>query len=251
MKVDKTGIFGWLWSILLHTGIFLLLLYLSSYDLSPIHNNRSNIVNIDIVSITKAVKTVKLKKVYRKKNVIKHKIKIKKSIKIHPKKIRKIKKSVIKKNSKKKIKKKIIKPVESRKLRLIRKRLNKTIEQIQRHNRRSAITAIQKKLKIKIGHTSKEKISYDKLIRYLIQRRWTINNYILTKKNYYTIIKVVLAKSGSLLKISSIKSSGNGYFDKTCIDAVKLAAPFPPYEFSLDRTNDIILTCRVDKNEIH
>ncbi len=259
---DKAKISGWLWSILLHICVLLLLLYLSSYSVSHIYR-KQNIINIDILSIANSSHVQKRKKIYIRKKSVKHKRKIKKNIKKQPVKItKKIEKKLVTKNNKKKInkfkrklksksKEKLIKLSELRNLRLIKKRFGKAIEQIKRHKRLSAIFAIQKKMKVEIGQASKEKISYDKLITYLIQRKWKINNFILTKRNYYTIIKIVLAKSGILLKINDIKSSGNKYFDKTCEDAVRLAAPFPPYKFSFDRTNDIILTCRVNKNEIH
>ncbi|HDH10247.1 MAG TPA: TonB C-terminal domain-containing protein [Deltaproteobacteria bacterium] len=246
----KKSIFGWLFSLLLHISLLFLLLYIP-YSAKRISSNEK-ILNVDIVSSVSRTKP----KIHRKKPAKK----IKKIRTVHRiiKKRRQQKKKPLKKISKtkkriKKIKvttKKPAKKVAENNLSKIRERIRKE-QKIKKVMLKKRISKIFQKIKTEIRQTSSKKVPYQNLIKLLIKREWKINKYMLKKADYTAIVKVVIAKSGRLILTKLKQRSGDAYYDKTCVDAVRAAAPFPPYKASNDRIIEIILTCNVSKNEFN
>lgn len=246
----KKSIFGWLFSLLFHISLLFLLLYIP-YSAKRISSNEK-ILNVDIVSSVSRTKP----KIHRKKPAKK----IKKIRTVHRiiKKRRQQKKKPLKKISKtkkriKKIKvttKKPAKKVAENNLSKIRERIRKE-QKIKKVMLKKRISKIFQKIKTEIRQTSSKKVPYQNLIKLLIKREWKINKYMLKKADYTAIVKVVIAKSGRLILTKLKQRSGDAYYDKTCVDAVRAAAPFPPYKASNDRIIEIILTCNVSKNEFN
>ncbi len=249
----KKSIFGWLFSLMLHIGLLFLLLYIP-YSVKHVSSNEK-ILNVDIVSSISRTKP----KIHRKKPAKK----IKKIGTVHRiiKKRRQQKKKPLKKRkriseTKKRIRKikvttkKPAKKIGENNLNRIRER----IREEQKTNKvmlKKRISKIFQKIKTEIKQTSGEKVPYQNLIKLLIKREWKINKYMLKKADYTAIVKVVIAKSGRLILTKLKQRSGDAYYDKTCVDAVRAAAPFPPYKASNDRIIEIILTCNVSKNEFN
>jgi|GEM_PF-2658412 len=241
----KKSIFSWLFSLILHVFIFFVLVYTTSYSLKRTTN--SNIIDINLVSISTNTKPITRKIKSRKKILpkIRHKAK-------RHKKTGHIKKPVRKK---KRIRLARKPPAKKPKIKINNNLINKIKERIRQEQKTKKIKLekrvanILQSIKTSMNHVTNKGVTYQSLIKALIKRQWKINKYMLKKSNYTAIVKIVIAKSGRLILTNLKKGSGNAYFDKTCVDAVRAAAPFPPYKASNETIVEILLKCNVSPDK--
>ena len=195
----------------------------------------------------------------KQKTVLKKTIKVnfnkpqpkkKKIIKL-PEKPRKSRKEIKKVRVKKKVTKKLVKKINKKpnieeKIRLMKEKI--MVEQLREKLLKEKIKMLKEKVysQEEAQKIFKQKLasSYLSVIEGVIYKNWGVEKTIIENKVFITKVDIKLDSKGNLINISIMKSSGNAYFDGTCIDAIKQSAPFlpPPKEILTGGVVEFIIT---------
>lgn len=183
-----------------------------------------NIVNASVIQVKPASKAVQRVKAKPKPDTV--------AINLKPKKVKK------KKKKRKKVKKKVVKKkkVDQKKLKAQKQRLKKL--------RQQALASIKNTLKTNqmaarasaMRLTQKEK--YIALLAQVIRSHW--NNH-LQDEDFQVSLKIVQDKTGDVVSVNVVKSSGSDVFDRSAEMAVRKASPLPqPADVSLQAQTRIL-----------
>ncbi len=117
------------------------------------------------------------------------------------------------------VEKEDVKKKEMALLEKVRERIySKRIEEMREEEIEKKKSAMRERLQ---GEEEKqEKVSYESLLKSIIEKNWFLNKAFITRGNFKTVVEVIVSNSGDIIKTKVIKSSGDDYFDGTVINAI-------------------------------
>lgn len=205
-------------SIAVHIVIVILFYVVIIYEHRTIKTS-AKIYSVNLVAYQQHKNTTHVKKTFSvKAKKIKHKVKIKPKIK------KKVSKTVIHKPKPK---------PKKYKNNIYKKRIEEKIRRMRDMEKKQKIEAAIKNMREKINKNSSEKLKKKELeelsIQYnsIIHQNWYMDTNLIKNQHLIAILDIRLDCKGNIINIGIVKHSGNGYFDRSTINAAEISDPLP------------------------